>query len=68
MSFIDRCHRKVTNMNITSDGQMVLPFDDAFKVTEASSKVYPEVVFDFDELFSEPLTEENMKSNNSIGY
>ena len=55
-------------MNITSDGQMILPFDDAFKVTEASSKVYPEVVFDFDELFSEPLTEENMKSNNSIGY
>lgn len=66
MSFIGRCHRKVTNMNITSDGQMILPFDDAFKVTEASSKVYPEVVFDFDELFSEPLTEENMKSNNSM--
>jgi len=49
-----------------SDGQMVLTFDDALEVEEASSKVYPEVVFDFDKLFSEPLTEENMRSNNSL--
>ena len=53
-------------MGMISDGQMVLTFDDALEVEEASSKVYPEVVFDFDKLFSEPLTEENMRSNNSL--
>jgi len=53
-------------MSMISDGQMVLTFDDALEVEEASSKVYPEVVFDFDKLFSEPLTEENMRSNNSL--
>ena len=53
-------------MSMISDGQMVLTFDDALEVEEASSKVYPEVVFDFDKLFSEPLTEENMRNNNSL--
>ena len=53
-------------MSMISDGQMVLTFDDALEVAEASSQVYPEVVFDFDKLFSEPLTEENMRSNNSL--
>ena len=53
-------------MSMISDGQMVLTFDDALEVAESSSQVYPEVVFDFDKLFSEPLTEENMRSNNSL--
>ena len=53
-------------MSMIIDRQMVLTFDDALAVEEASSKVYPEIVFDFDKLFSEPLTEENMRSNNSL--
>lgn len=53
-------------MSMISDGQIVLTLDDALKVDEASSQVYSEVVFDFDKLFSEPLTEENMRSNNSL--
>ena len=53
-------------MSMTSDGQMVLTFDDALEIEEAPSQVYPEVVFDFDKLFSEPLTEENMRSKNSL--
>lgn len=66
LSLISNYHGKVINMSMISDGQMVLTFDDALEVEEASSKVYPEVVFDFDKLFSEPLTEENMRSNNSL--
>ncbi len=66
LSLISNYHRKVTNMSMISDGQMVLTFDDVLEVEEASFKVYPEVVFDFDKLFSEPLTEENMRSNNSL--
>lgn len=53
-------------MSLISDEQMVLTFDDSLQVEETSSQVYPEVAFDFDRLFSEPLTEENMKSNNSL--
>jgi len=53
-------------MNMISDGQMVLTFDDVLEFEEASSQVYPEERFDFDKLFSEPLTEENMRSNNSL--
>lgn len=53
-------------MSMISDGQIVLTLDDALEVDEASSQVYSEVVFDFDKLFSEPLTEENMRSNNSL--
>ena len=53
-------------MSMIGDGQMVLTFDDALEVEKASSQVYPEAVFDFDKLFSEPLTEENMRSNNSL--
>lgn len=53
-------------MSLISDGQMVLTFDDSLQVEETSSQVYPEVVFDFDRLFFEPLTEENMRSNNSL--
>lgn len=53
-------------MSLISDEQMVLTFDDSLQVAETSSQVYPEVAFDFDRLFSEPLTEENMKSNNSL--
>lgn len=49
-----------------SDGQMVLAFDDSLGGKKASPKVHPEVVFDFDKLFSEQLTEENMRSNNSL--
>ena len=53
-------------MSLISDEQMVLTFDDSLQVEETSSQVYPEVAFDFDRLFSEPLTEENMRSNNSL--
>lgn len=53
-------------MSMISDGQIVLTLDDALEVDEASSQVYSEVVFDFDKLFSEPLTEENMRNNNSL--
>lgn len=53
-------------MSMISDGQMVFTFDNALEVEEASSQINPAVVFDFDKLFSEPLTEENMRSNNSL--
>ncbi len=53
-------------MSAISDGQMVLTFDNTLEVKEAPPTVYPEIVFDFDKIFSEPLTEENMRNNNSL--
>lgn len=53
-------------MSIINDGQLVLTFDNTVEVEEISSQEYPKVVFDFDKLFSEPLTEENMRSGSSL--
>lgn len=54
------------SISMISNRQMVLTFDDTFKIKDSSSQVYPEVVFDFDKLFFKPLTEENLRSNNSL--
>ena len=54
---------KVTGKSMIIDGQMVLDFDNALEVEDISSKVYPEVVFDFD---AKPLIEESMGSNSSL--
>lgn len=53
-------------MNINSSEQMVLNFDDDLEVQKVVHLNQPEIVFDFDKLFSETLTEENMKNNNSL--
>lgn len=53
-------------MSMNSYGQMVLTFDNEIDVEKNPAKTYPEVVFDFNTLFWEPLTEENMRSNNSL--
>lgn len=53
-------------MSIISNGQMVLTFDDTSETRDTSPEVYPEIVFDFDKLFSEPLTEENMRNSTSL--
>lgn len=41
-------------------------FDDDLETKKTLLLNHPEIVFDFDKLFSETLTNENMKSNNSL--
>lgn len=53
-------------MNRNSGEQMVLNFDDDLEVQKVVYLNQPEIVFDFDKLFSGTLTEENMKNNNSL--
>ena len=53
-------------MNINGSEQMVLNFDDDSEIKKALHLHRPETVFAFDKLFSEPLTEENMKNSNSL--
>lgn len=60
-------HRKVIDISMNSDGQKVLTFDNEADAEEAAAKIHPEVnAFDFDTLFFEQLTEENMRSSNSL--
>lgn len=53
-------------MNMINDGQIVLTIDDTLTTKEFSSQKYSEIEFNFDKLFSEPLTEESMRSSNSM--
>lgn len=53
-------------MSINSDGQMVLNFDEEMTAEEKVAYIYPEVTFDFNELFSTPIDEEYMCSHNSM--
>lgn len=53
-------------MGVNDEGQMTFTFDNEMSVTEAKVQTYPEAIFDFNELFDVPLTEENMSSNNSM--
>lgn len=53
-------------MNISGKGQMALTFDNGISAVETTKKTCPEVVFDFNSLFSVQLTEENMNNNNSM--
>ena len=53
-------------MNICSEGQLTLTFDNDISISEPTKKTYPEIVFDFNSLFNTQLTEENMNNNNSM--
>lgn len=53
-------------MNICSEGQLTLTFDNDISISESTKKTYPEIVFDFNSLFNAQLTEEYMNSNNSM--
>lgn len=53
-------------MSINADGQMVLSIDDEVMGLDETKKEYPDVICDFSKLFSLPLTEEHMNSNNSM--
>lgn len=53
-------------MNICSEGQLTLTFDNDISISEPIKKTYPEIVFDFNSLFNTQLTEEYMNNNNSI--
>lgn len=53
-------------MSITNNGQRVLSVDNDLAVVVTEDESYPDTVFDFDKLFVEPLTEENMRSDNSL--
>lgn len=53
-------------MNICSEGQLTLTFDNDISISEPIKKTYPEIVFDFNSLFDTQLTEENMNNNNSM--
>lgn len=53
-------------MNINIDGQLVFAFDREETLPAVPVKTHPEDVLDFDTLFIEPLTEENMSSHNSL--
>lgn len=53
-------------MNICSEGQLTLTFDNDISISESTKKTYPEIVFDFNSLFNTQLTEENMNDNNSM--
>ena len=53
-------------MNICSEGQLTLTFDNDISISEPTKKTYPEIVFDFNSLFNTQLTEEYMNNNNSM--
>lgn len=53
-------------MNICSEGQLTLTFDNYISISEPIKKTYQELVFDFTSLFNTQLTEENMNNNNSM--
>lgn len=53
-------------MNICSEGQLTLTFDNDISISESTKKIYPEIVFDFNSLFNTQLTEEYMNNNNSM--
>lgn len=53
-------------MNICSEGQLTLTFDNDISISESTKKTYPEIVFDFNSLFNTQLTEEYMNNNNSM--
>ena len=53
-------------MNICSEGQLTLTFDNDISISEPTKKTYPEIVFDFNSLFNTQLTEEYMNKNNSM--
>ena len=53
-------------MNICSEGQLTLTFDNDISISEPTKKTYPQIVFDFNSLFNTQLTEENMNNNNSM--
>lgn len=53
-------------MNICSEGQLTLTFDNDISISESTKKTYPEIVFDFNSLFNTQLTEEYMNKNNSM--
>lgn len=53
-------------MNICSDGQLTLTFDNDISISEPTKKTYPKIDFDFNSLFNTQLTEENMNNNNSM--
>ena len=53
-------------MNICSEGQLTLTFDNDISISEPTKKTYPEIVFDFNSLFNTQLAEENMNNNNSM--
>lgn len=53
-------------MNINSSEQMVLNFDDDLVTENVLYINQPKIEFNFEQLFSEPLTEENKNSNASL--
>ena len=53
-------------MNICSEGQLTLTFDNDISISVSTKKTYPEIVFDFNSLFNTQLTEEYMNNNNSM--
>lgn len=53
-------------MNTNNCEQIMFNFDDDLETKKTLPLNHPEIVFDFDKLFSETLTNENMKSNNSL--
>lgn len=53
-------------MNICSERQLTLTFDNDISISESTKKTYPEIVFDFNSLFNTQLTEEYMNNNNSM--
>ena len=53
-------------MNICSEGQLTLTFDNDISISESTKKTHPEIVFDFNSLFNTQLTEEYMNNNNSM--
>jgi len=53
-------------MSITSDGQMVLVYEEEMFGEEKEAHMSPKESFDFKELFSVPISEEYMCSHNSM--
>lgn len=53
-------------MTLNSEEQIVLNFDNDLEKTKVLHINQPKIVFDFDKLFSESLTEENMNNHDSL--
>lgn len=53
-------------MCINNDGQMPFSFDNKMAFAETIVPSYPKMTFNFNELFSTPISEEFMYSHNSM--
>lgn len=53
-------------MNLNSSEQIALNLSEDLELSRVSNLCHPEMIFNFDKLFSEPLAEESMQSGNSL--